>query len=64
MAGKVSTRKGYSKYKNKKCEKYGVKWDSQMELDYYEHLLDLQMDGLIEDIELQPRFLLQEAFLR
>lgn len=26
----------YNKYNNKKSEKYGQKWDSEMELDYYE----------------------------
>lgn len=57
---KSSSKKG--KYKNKKVEKYGVKWDSKMELDYYEHLLKLQEQGIVTDIELQPRFLLQPSF--
>ena len=51
-----------SKYGAKKVEKYGRKWDSRMELDFYEYLLELKEKGEIIDIELQPKFLLQEKF--
>lgn len=50
------------KYNNKKTEKYGRKWDSLMELSYYEHLLGQQMAGEVLKIELQPAFLLQDKY--
>jgi hypothetical protein len=47
------------KYNNRKTEVDGTIFDSKMEADYYRYLLE-QPD--IETIELQPTFLLQEAF--
>lgn len=55
-------KKAKSKYGNKKTEKYGHKWDSMMELEYYEFLLDLKEQGEVIDIELQPVFLIQDKF--
>lgn len=52
-----------SKYNNKKPEAYGRKWDSQMELEYYEYLLQLKEQGQVVDIELQPKFLLQDKYI-
>lgn len=46
-----------SKYKNKKVEYDNIKFDSQLECDYYKHL---KATG--KDFILQPRFLLQESF--
>lgn len=48
-----------NKYKNKKIEKYGKKWDSQMELEYYEYLLKTFTK---EEILIQPKFELQPKF--
>ena len=55
-------RKKGSKYNNKKPEKYGRKWASNMELEYYEELLSQQKQGQVIDIELQPKFLLQDKY--
>ena len=52
----------YSKYKNKKCEVDGIKFDSQVESKYYLYLKQIKIEGLIKDFELQPKFLLQDAF--
>ena len=51
-----------SKYNNKKCEYNGIKFDSQMELKFYLHLLELQKDGIVRDIHLQPSYELLEAY--
>lgn len=51
-----------SKYNNKKPEAYGRKWDSQMELEFYEYNLELKEQGQVIDIELQPVFLLQDKY--
>lgn len=56
-------KKKDSKYNNKKPEKYGRKWASQMELEYYEYLLELKELGQVVDIELQPKFLLQDKYI-
>lgn len=55
-------KKVKSKYHNKKSEKYGMTWDSQMELEYYEYLLGLKEQGVVTDIECQVKYLLQEKF--
>ena len=52
-----------SKYNNKKPEKYDRKWDSQMELEFYEYNLKLKEQGQVVDIELQPVFLLQDKYI-
>lgn len=38
----------------------GIKFDSKMEAQYYLSLLDLQRQGEIQSIDLQPVFILQE----
>jgi len=38
-------------------------FDSKMEYKYYYHLLSLQQKGEIAEIELQPKYLLQEKFV-
>lgn len=53
----------HSKYHARKIEKYGRTWDSLKELQGYERLLMLQRAGEIMDIELQPQFELQPAFI-
>lgn len=52
----------YSKYKNKKCEVDGIKFDSQVESKYYIYLKGIKEQGLIKDFSMQPKYELQEAF--
>lgn len=40
----------------------GIKFDSIMEANYYEHLKEEKRKGNIKEFELQPRFLLLEDF--
>lgn len=61
-----------AKQDKKKKSKYGSKkvyidyhlFDSRDEANYFFHLLDLQEKGLIKGYTLQPRFLLQEGFVK
>lgn len=46
------------KYKNKKVESNGIKFDSKLELNIYKEIID---KGL--KVELQPKYLLQEKFV-
>lgn len=54
--------KPVNKHGNKKAEYDGHKFDSKMELKRYKELQLLERAGAISDIELQPRYRLQEAF--
>ena|SRR6185312_1839029 len=49
------------KYRNKKCEADGIKFDSKKERDRYIHLKILLKQGEIGLLELQKPFLLIEA---
>ena len=51
-----------SKYKNKKTQIYMYIFDSTKEAKRYRELKLLEMAGEISNLELQPRFLLQESF--
>lgn len=51
-----------NKYKNKKVEYDGIKFDSIKEKKRYMQLLYLEKAGLIKDIKLQYEFELQPAF--
>ena len=51
-----------SKYNNRKTVIDGITFDSRDESLYYEALKDLKSKGSIKDYELQPKYLLQEAF--
>lgn len=51
-----------SKYKNKIIEVDGIRFDSEIESRYYEHLKWLKEVGEILDFSLQPEFVLQESF--
>lgn len=46
-----------TKYGNKRITAYGREWDSTVELEFYEHLLQLHR---AEDITIQPKFVLQD----
>ena len=51
-----------SKYRAKKTEVDGIKFDSKKEAKRYIVLKALEGKGEIEKLTLQPRFLLQEGF--
>ena len=51
-----------SKYKNKKTQIDMYIFDSAKEAKRYKELKLLEMAGEISNLELQPRFLLQESF--
>lgn len=51
-----------SKYKNKKTQIDMYVFDSAKEAKRYKELKYLEMAGKISNLELQPRFLLQESF--
>ena len=54
----------YNKFKNKKTEIDGIKFDSEMESHYYLYLKELKEEGVVVDFELQPSFILQEGFIK
>ncbi len=45
-----------SKYHNKPTASNGIQFDSRKEADRYQELLWMRQAGLIEDLELQPRY--------
>ena len=51
-----------NKYKNKKVEVDGIKFDSKHEAEYYLYLKRLKEEGKIKDFGLQQRFELQPSF--
>jgi len=51
-----------SKYKNKKVIYDGIKFDSLLEMRRYKELVILRDLGEIRNLELQPKFLLQDKF--
>lgn len=51
-----------NKYHNIKTEKYGQKWDSQMELYYYEYLIENKDRLGILNIQTQVVYILQDKF--
>ena len=53
-----------TKYNNKKTVIDGITFDSRDESLYYQALKDMKINGLIKDFELQPKFELQEAFVK
>ena len=54
----------YNKFKNKKTEIDGIKFDSEMESHYYLYLKELKEEGVVVDFELQPTFIKQEGFIK
>lgn len=51
-----------SKYKNKKTIVDNIKFDSKAEANRYIELKLLEKSGKISDLELQPKFTLQEKY--
>lgn len=52
-----------SKYHAKRTEVDGIKFDSKAEAEHYANLKLLEKAGVIQGLELQPRFLLQDGFM-
>ena len=50
------------KYHNKKTEFDGIKFDSKKEAMRYCELKQLERAGVIKDLRLQPRYILQEKY--
>ena len=48
----------FVKYKNKKTQVDGIIFDSKKEAERYKVLKKMQADGLIHDLERQPKFML------
>ena len=53
-----------TKYNNKKTVIDGITFDSKDESLYYEALKNMKAKGLIKEFRLQPKFILQEAFVK
>ena len=53
-----------AKYKNEKITKDGYRFDSRIEMKYYEYLKEIKAKELIMNFELQPRFVLQDKFTK
>lgn len=51
-----------SKYHAEKTTIDGIKFDSRFEAEHYASLKLLEKAGVISDLKLQPRYLLQEGF--
>jgi hypothetical protein len=51
-----------TKFGNIPTEVNGIMFQSKKEAQYYVQLLMLQRGGVVKDIKLQPRYLLQEKF--
>lgn len=54
--------KAAHKYNAKRAELDGHRFDSQAEARRYAELRLMEREGLVHDIRLQPRFVLQESF--
>lgn len=53
-----------NKYNNKKVEHDGVKFDSKMERDYYDHLIDLQNKGVISEFIMQKNYTIFDGYTK
>lgn len=51
-----------SKYRSKKVTVDGITFDSQKEANRYQELLLEKRAGIVQEIELQPKFVLQEGY--
>lgn len=60
LDGKV---KKSQKYNAKKTTVDGITFDSKFEAEHYASLRLLEKAGVIQNLKLQPRFLLQEGFI-
>jgi len=55
-------RRKSNKYKNKKCLVDGILFDSKKEAKWYLYYRELLRSGVISDLKLQTKFILQENF--
>ena len=53
--------RGGNKFNAKKVEKNGLKFDSKKEYVRWHDLLQMQLDGLIEDLKMQVGFVLADS---
>ncbi|MCK1987139.1 DUF1064 domain-containing protein [Lysinibacillus fusiformis] len=53
-----------NKYNNKKVEHDGIKFDSKMERDYYDHLIDLQNKGIISEFIMQKNYVIFDGYTK
>lgn len=51
-----------NKYNNKKVTIDGIEFDSKIEARYYEHLKELEKQGVVSEFLLQKKYLLLEGF--
>jgi hypothetical protein len=51
-----------NKYHARKCEAFGIIFDSQAERDRYFQLVEMQQDGIIHHLRCHPEFVLLEGF--
>lgn len=61
-ANTIQVKNKKTKYRAKKCEYDGIKFDSQKERDRYIELKLLEKGGAIRDLQLQVPFVLQDGF--
>lgn len=59
---KLGLQEKKNKFNASKTEVDGIKFDSKAEAEYYANLKMLERAGVIHDLKLQPRFLLQDGF--
>lgn len=52
-----------NKYSAKRTECDGIKFDSKFESEHYAELKLMERAGVIQNLKLQPRFLLQDSFI-
>ena len=52
-----------NKYGNKKTEINGIKFDSKKEAKRYTELIELEQQGSVMNLELQPRFTLIDKYV-
>lgn len=60
---KRQIEQAHNKYHARKTEIDGHKFDSKFEAEHYVSLRLLERAGIIQNLELQPRFLLQDSFV-
>lgn len=51
-----------NKYNNKKVTVDNIQFDSKIEAQYYEHLKDLEQQGVVSEFFMQKKYLLLEGF--
>ena len=63
---KIANRSKFNIDQSKKAKKKrtlnGYTFDSDVEYNFYEYLLSQQSEGIVKSIEIQPKYLLQEAY--